>query len=131
MVETTLSQEELARKMSEIVERVQHGELAVVESFGKEQVVLLDALDFRLLRVLAACAADAGSLAEDIRPAEVEAVRDYLAEKISLGKAAELLHLSRFELMDHFQRLGVPLRSGPATLQEARAEVAAALKHRS
>lgn len=52
----------------------------------------------------------------------------YLADEISLGKAAELLNLSRFELQERFHRLGVPLRLGPATLEEARAEVAAALK---
>ncbi len=38
------------------------------------------------------------------------------------------LSLSRFELQERFHRLGIPLRFGPATLEEARAEVAAALK---
>ena len=59
---------------------------------------------------------------------DVEALHAYLADEISLGKTADLLGLSRFELQDRFFRLGVPLHLGPATLEEARAEVAAALK---
>jgi predicted HTH domain antitoxin len=59
---------------------------------------------------------------------DVGALQAYLAGDISLGKAAELLGLSRFELQERFVRLGVPLRLGPATLEEARAEVEAALK---
>ncbi len=44
---------------------------------------------------------------------------------ISLGRAAELLGLTRFELADRFQRLGLPLQIGPASADEARAEFAA------
>jgi hypothetical protein len=40
----------------------------------------------------------------------------------------DLLGLSRFEVQERFFRLDVPLRLGPATLEEARAEVASALK---
>ncbi|MBL8153357.1 MAG: UPF0175 family protein [Anaerolineae bacterium] len=50
------------------------------------------------------------------------ALRLYLDEQISLAKAAERLGLSRFDLMERFERLGIPLRSGPATLEEARSE---------
>ncbi|HEY0513654.1 MAG TPA: UPF0175 family protein [Thermoanaerobaculia bacterium] len=57
---------------------------------------------------------------------EIRALRAYLADEISLGKAAELLNLSRFELQARFLRLGVPLRIGPGTLEEARAEIKAA-----
>jgi predicted HTH domain antitoxin len=49
----------------------------------------------------------------------------YLDGDISLGRAAELLHLSRFELMQSFNQAGIPLRLGSATVDEARAEVAA------
>lgn len=59
---------------------------------------------------------------------DVRALHAYLADDISLGKAAELLGLSRFELQERFARLGISLRLGPATLEEARAEVEAALK---
>jgi len=37
---------------------------------------------------------------------------------ISLGRAAELLGLSRFELMERLHRLGLPLYMGPQTVDE-------------
>lgn len=66
---------------------------------------------------------------DDLSPATVNwerAIQDYLDDQISLGKAAERLNLSRFELMDLFKRFGIPLRLGPASIEEARAEIAAA-----
>lgn len=62
---------------------------------------------------------------EELAP---EVLRAYLAEEISLGRAAELLGLSRFDAQERFRQLGVPLLLGPATLEEAREEVASALK---
>jgi len=56
-------------------------------------------------------------------------LRDYLDERISLGKAAELLQLSRFELESSFQRLGIPLRRGARSIEDAQAEIAAARRH--
>ena len=128
MTRTTISPSDLAEKTQEVVNRVQHGEVAVVESSGQEQAVLLDPLDFHLLRALAQCATDDRKSGEEAGDSYVRALRAYLADDISLGKAAELLGLSRFALQDRFVRLGVPLRLGPATLEEARAEVEAALK---
>lgn len=124
MTRITISQADLAKKTQEIVDRVQHGELAVVESSGHELAVVLDPLDFRLLQALAQCA-----IADRERESDpdAEALHAYLADEISLGKAADLLGLSRFELQERFLRLGVPLRLGPATLEEAQAEVKAAL----
>jgi len=108
-----------------VVDRVQHGEVAVLETSGQELAVLLDPVDFRLLQALAHCAIEERERSSD---PDIEALRSYLADEISLGKTADLLGLSRFELQDRFFRLGVPLRLGPATLEEARAEVAEALK---
>lgn len=51
---------------------------------------------------------------------------DYLTERISLGKAAELLETTLFELRDRFERLGLPVRLGPSSVDDARAEVAVA-----
>ena len=50
----------------------------------------------------------------------------YLSERISLSKAAELLSLSRFDLMERFERTGIPLRRGPDTLEDAIDEITAA-----
>src|SRR4051812_21968164 len=116
MTLTTISQADLVGKTQEVVDRVQHGEIAVVESFGHEQAVVLDPLDFRLLRALAQCAISEKEREPQEDDPDVRALYAYLAEEISLGKTADLLGFSRFELQERFLRLGVPLRLGPATL---------------
>jgi prevent-host-death family protein len=122
MIRTVISQADLTNKIQEIVDRVQRGEVMVVEQSGQEQVVLLDLLDFRLLWALAQCATDEKERKEEPEDQDIQPLRAYLADEISLGKAAELLNLSRFELQARFLRLGVPLRIGPSTLDEAWAE---------
>ncbi|MDM8527844.1 UPF0175 family protein [Anaerolineales bacterium HSG24] len=47
----------------------------------------------------------------------------YLDERINLGKAAELLGIHRLELQQRFIKQGIPLRLGPANIEEAKAEV--------
>jgi len=128
MTRTTVSQADLADKTQEVIDRVQHGEVVVVESCGKEQMAVLDPLDLRLLQALAQCAVYEKEWASETDDPDVKTLQRYLAGKISLGKASELLDLNRFELQERFLRLGVRLRLGPATLEEARADVAAALK---
>ncbi|MCK4388606.1 MAG: UPF0175 family protein [Desulfobacterales bacterium] len=49
----------------------------------------------------------------------------YLDEEINLSKAAELLGMHRLELQERFIAQGIPLRIGPDTVEEARAEMAA------
>ncbi|HBY96523.1 MAG TPA: hypothetical protein DEP84_21705, partial [Chloroflexi bacterium] len=46
----------------------------------------------------------------------------YLDGDISIGRAAELLQLHPIELTERLHRLGAPLRLGPLTVEEARAE---------
>jgi hypothetical protein len=104
---------------------VQEGELAVVASGGEERIVLLDVLDYRLLQALAVCATGGDANG----PGDSRVIRDYLDERINLGKAAELLQLSRFELEGSFQRLGIPLRRGARSIEDAQAEIAAARRH--
>ena len=123
MTRTIISPADLSQRTGEILDRVQEGELAVVERGGQERIVLLDALDFRLLQALALCAAGPADLPE------ARVLRDYLDESINLGKAAELLHLSRFEFEDSFQRLGIPLRRGARSIEDAQADVAAARRN--
>lgn len=50
-------------------------------------------------------------------------VSAYQEQRINLGKAAELLGVHELELRNQFIVLGIPLRHGSATLNEARAEV--------
>lgn len=128
MTRTIISPSDLSQRTREILDRVQEGELAVVASGGEERIVLLDALDYRLLRALALCATGGGANGSgDLLEARV--LRDYLDERINLGKAAELLQLSRFELEDSFLRLGIPLRRGARSVEDAQSEIAAARRH--
>ena len=125
MTQAIFSPADLSERTREILDRVQDGELAIVVSGGEERIVLLDALDYHLLRALAVCATGQGS--GDLPEARV--IRDYLDERVNLGKAAELLQVTRFELEDSFRRLGVPLRLGVSSIEDAQAEMATARRH--
>lgn len=126
MTRTIISPSDLSQRTREILDRVQEGELAVVASGGEERIVLLDALDYRLLRALALCATGGGANGDLL---EARVLRDYLDERINLGKAAELLHVSRFELEAGFLRLEIPLRLGARSIEDAQAEITAARRH--
>jgi PHD/YefM family antitoxin component YafN of YafNO toxin-antitoxin module len=67
MVKTVISGSELEHNTGEIGDRVRHGELTVVESSGEEQIVLLDATDFRLLRALVGKAPSSVEMDHDFR----------------------------------------------------------------
>jgi hypothetical protein len=125
MTRTTISLMDLTKKTQEVFDHVQNGEVVVVETSGQEQAVLLNPLDFRLLRALAHCAIDVRDRGQEADDQDVRILGAYLADEISLGKAAELLQLSRFELQERFVRLGVPLGLGPATLDDAWVEIRA------
>jgi len=148
---TTISKTDLARRTRQIVDRIRRGDTLIVESYGEEQIAMLDIAEYRILRAVAAyygCGSRPApvndptlapqgltedAVAQSIRQADdpVQArwnrvMLAYLDGHISLGRAADLLALSRHELDLHFQRLDVPRRIGPETLEEAQAEVAAA-----
>ena len=127
MTRTTISQEELSQNLQAVFERVRPGEVLVVEQSGEERMVLMNFVDFRLLLALAKCAIGEEHVQESEDP-DAKALRAYLAMEISLGKAAELLGLHLLELQKHLHQLGVPLHLGPATLEEAWAEIEAARK---
>lgn len=122
---STFSRTDLTRRTREILELVRRGHPTVIESYGEEQAVLLDPLDYRLLRALA-------GLASGRRRSEEteDLLRRYLNQEISLAKVAGELGVSRFELMERFDRLGVPLGTGTEDLAEARRDVEAARRAR-
>ena len=64
-------------------------------------------------------------LTEDAELRWALVVGAYLDRRINLGKAAELLDMHELELRERFLELGIPLRIGPADLEEAKAEVEA------
>ena len=124
---TIVSKTDLARNTREIVERVRSGQTIIVKSYGEEQIVLLDALDYRILKASVNYAVKNPSDVAELPNDDLQEVLfAYLSERISLSKAAELLSLSRFDLMERFERTGIPLRRGPDTLEEAIDEITAA-----
>ena len=146
-----ISKTDLARRTRQIVDRARRGDTIIVESYGEEQVVVMDAVDYRILRAVASHRMlpsrptpvndpniePAGLGEVEIEQAEHEAngslqarwnkaITAYLDGHINMGRAAVLLGLSSYELDERFRRLDVPRRIGPDTEQEARAEVRAA-----
>lgn len=121
----------------------------IIESYGEEQVAVLDAADYRCLRAIVAYYAlpphpapvsDPSLAPRGLEQADVEAaiaaaegdpqaawnriLAAYLDGDISLGRAAQLLGVERFDLTARLGRLELPLRLGSATPAEARQELA-------
>jgi predicted HTH domain antitoxin len=137
-----VSRTDLARNTRAIIELVRRGRPVVVESYGDEQVVVLDVIDYRLLHAaaryqrgreapvntpglaprglseteLAQAVAQAGG---DDQARWNRVVAAYLDGDINLGRTADLLGLQRFDLMDRLDRLGLPLLAGALSREEA------------
>ena len=149
---STISKTDLARRTRHVVDRARRGDTIIVEGYGEEQVVVIDAVDYRILRAVATYqklvthpapvndpTLEPSGLSEgEVERAEQEAggsaqarwdkvIAAYLDGHVNLGRAAVLLGLSTHELDERFRRLDVPRRVGPETEEEARAEVDAAL----
>jgi len=123
----TVSKTDLARNTREIVERVRSGQTIIIKSYGEEQIVLLDALDYRIMKASVSYVVKSRKeVVESSDDVLNEVMFAYLGEQISLAKASELLGLSRFDLMERFERTGIPLRQGSDTLEEAIDEVSTA-----
>ena len=132
---------DLARNTREVLNTVMRGQTALIESHGKAEAAIIDIVDYLILRAVMRYHArpleiDANAGLTD---AAVQAISDpqarydlvlahYLASSISLGRAAELLKLPSLDLRLRFVRLDVPLRLGPATIEEALAEEEVALR---
>jgi prevent-host-death family protein len=146
-----ISKTDLARRTRQIVDRARRGDTIIVESYGEEQVVVMDAVDYRILRAVASHRLlpphptpvndpniePAGLSEVEVEQAERETngspqarwnkvIAAYLDGHINIGRAAVLLGLSTYELDERFRRLEMPRRIGPETEEEARAEVEAA-----
>lgn len=137
-----ISRTDLARNTRKTIEQARRNGPVVVESYGEEQAALLDIIDYRLLKAVGTWEPDpsapfsdpeampAGSSADEVEKAAEgdpqkrynTVIGAYLDNQISLGRAAVLLELNRFELQDRLNRLDLPLRLGPQTIEEARME---------
>ena len=131
---------DLARNTREVLNDVMRGQTAVIESHGKAEAAIIDIVDYLILRAVMryharppvvdadAGLSDAAAAATQSQQARYDLVMAYyLADAISLSRAAELLRLPSFDLRLRFVRLDVPLRLGPATVEEAVADMTVAL----
>jgi len=127
---------DLARNTRQVINAVLRGQTAVVESHGQPEVAIMDIVDYRIIRAVMRYYAqhseiDVAAGLSDQAVAAVSGPQDrfnlvlahYLAGAISLGRAAELLDLAWLDLRTRFLRLNVSLRTVPADLAEARADV--------
>jgi len=114
---------DLARDAGEVFDSLMRGSMAMIEKRGKPQAILIDVYDFYSLRAAAAYGVHEVELsAEELEefvnsgPGEdelhVKVIGQYLAEGISLEKAAELLGIPSTELKSRFVRLNLPIREG-------------------
>jgi len=132
---------DLARNTRDVLNTVMRGQTAVIESHGKPEAAIIDIVDYLIVRAVLRyhaqppkIDADAGltdaaaTAAVDLQARYNLVLAYYLADAISLSRAAELLNLSSFDLRMRFVRLDVPLRLGPATIEEAIADAEVALR---
>jgi hypothetical protein len=131
-----ISKTDLARNTRQVINDVLRGQAAFIESHGKPEAVLIDIVDYRILRAVMryytnrpGIDPDAGLLEADLphgldaRARCDQVMAHYLAGNISLGRAAELLGTSWLDLRTRCLRLDVPLPAAPASAAEAQADL--------
>lgn len=135
---------DLARKTRQIIHRVQRGQPAIVENHGQPEVAVIDVCDYRIMRAVMRyyvqpITIDITKGLTDKELSTISSVQQrynlvfahYLAGAISLAHAAELLLLSWLDLRTRCLRLDVPLRTAPADMTEARADIEMAMAWRT
>ena len=131
-----VSKTDLARHVRQVIRTVQRGHTAMIESHGEPEAAIIDIVDFHILRAVMRYYAYRPKIdvASGLSDATVASLADpqnrydqilahYLAGAISLARTAELVGLPWLELRTRFLRLDVPLRTAPADLGEAQADV--------
>ena len=131
---------DLARNTRRVIRDVQRGQVAVVESHGQPEVAIMDIIDYRIQRAFIhyytqdSVVSEQNDVSDEafINITDEQSLFDqvlafYLADVISLGRMSELLKLPQFDLRLRFSRLGIPLRTGPQTKEEAEQDIENAL----
>jgi len=131
---------ELARNTSQIIRNVLRGQPTVIENHGQPEAIVVDVVDYLILRALAHYHAGNLPPLDPDGPRNEEftgmsaqerynrAMQYYLSKQCSTGRMAELLEIPWIDLRERFNRLGAPLFLGPASIEEAREEAANARK---
>ena len=137
---TRVRKTDLARNTSQIIRNVLRGQPAVIENHGQPEVVIVDVIEYLILRAVAHYHAGNRLALDPKGPSNAEfsglteqnrynrAMDYYLAEACSTGRMAELLQISWADMRERFNRLGVPLFFGPTTIEEAREDAENARK---
>ncbi len=111
---------------------MQEGDTIIVEQQGQSPVVMVDLVDLEILRAVIGRYLDRPRFDPDVGLpiAELEGLEGqslfdlvisrYLAEAISLGRAAEALEIPWVELRSRLTRLGVPVWTGPVHAEGVR-----------
>ncbi len=114
------------------LQAVHKGETVVVEQQGRPPVALVDFVDLEILRAVIGYylqrprfEPDVGLADAEIEGLEGQSLFDlvlsrYLAQAISLGRAAEALGIPWVELRARLSRLGVPIWTGPTDTEGIR-----------
>ncbi len=124
---------DLARNTRKIIRMAQRGQTVVIENHGQAEVAIIDISDYYILRALAHYhayhpAIETGNGLSDATVAAQSSFQEqhnlvvayYLANEISLSRAAELLDLTWLDLRTRFLRLDVPLQA--ASVADAQAD---------
>ena len=133
---------DLARKTRQVLRSVQQGQTVMIESYGQPEAAIIDITDYRILRAALnhySHPAKANSVT-DLTLEDVIAIESlqnrfdltiglYLAESISLSRAAELLNLTGFDLRTRLLRLDIPLRTAPISDADALSDIQTALEY--
>jgi hypothetical protein len=131
---------DLARNTSRIIRNVLRGQPTVIENHGQPEAIVVDVVDFLILRALAHYYAgnlppldpngpDDGEFAGFSSQARYNrAMQYYLAEQCSSGRMAELLEIPWIDVRERFHRLGVPLFLESSALDEVRKDAENARK---
>jgi hypothetical protein len=128
---------DLGKAAHEVMEAVRRGQTVVIDGDdGRPEAAIVDLIDYRLMRATVHYYAGPPTIEAEAGLPD-EAVKDltdpqqrfdlvwahYLARAISLGRAGELLGLAWIDLRDRCNRLGLPVHTGPETVEELMAEV--------
>ena len=117
---------DLARNTRKIIRMAQRGQTVVIENHGQAEVAIIDISDYYIMRALAHYhahhpAIEEGQGLSDEAVAAQPSFQEqhnlvmayYLANEISLSRAAELLDLTWLDLRTRFLRLDVPMQTAP------------------
>ena len=137
-----ISRTELARNTRKVIEEARRAGPVLVESYGEEQVALVDAFDFRLMQAFIRYQASEAQdkVSDNMMGLTEEAVQEAIRlsgsdvqarwdrvvaahqkHDISFGRAAELLNTDRsWSVLTVW---AIPLHIGPVTIEEALEEI--------